>query len=177
MIRQDEKEWNTSHERSGQYGFTQPSGCPSGLLHSASLPPSRGRYIPFSLILSYLSLTPFINGNWSHHENIHTQANVISTGVSKTVCFSYSPPLPVWVWKIHCHTHTGSRGEYEKYTVLLTPATRVSMTVYFSYSLRSINQVEALEPHPAYEYMNYLNSIEHQPGYCCLEHHSAYNWL
>ena len=37
MIRQDEKEWNTSHERSGQYGFTHPSGCPLGLLHSDSL--------------------------------------------------------------------------------------------------------------------------------------------
>ena len=76
-----------------------------------------------------------------------------------------------------CHTHPRYGGEYGKYTVLLTPATRVSMTVYFSYSLRSINQVEALEHHSAYEYINYLNSIEHQPGYCCLEHHSAYNWL
>ena len=64
----------------------------SANMHAA---PGTDGLTTFSLILSYLSLTPFINGNWSHHENIHTQANVISTGVSKTVCFSYSPPLPV----------------------------------------------------------------------------------
>ena len=143
----------------------RPSGHPLGWVN------------PFSLILSYLSHTPFINGHQWQHENIHTQASAISTWVSMAVCFSYSPPLRGWVWKTHCHTHPRSGGEYEKYTVLLTPATRVSMTVYFSYSLRSINQVEALEHHSAYEYINHLNSIEHQPGYCCLEHHSAYNWL
>ena len=37
MIRQDEKECYTYHERSGQYEFTHSSGCPSGLRHSASL--------------------------------------------------------------------------------------------------------------------------------------------
>ena len=61
-----------------------------------------------------------------------------------------------WVeslWKIHCHTHSRSEGKYEKHTVLLTPASRhrVSMTVYFSYSHLSLNQVEALEHHSACE--------------------------
>ena len=60
-IRQPEKEWHTSNKRSGQPGFSFPSGCPLGLLaalaygprdiprgkKTQAVPPSCWRYIPY----------------------------------------------------------------------------------------------------------------------------------